>query len=124
MDFATEMHVLLLKNTKGVFPNEGFRLEVYLLVFIRQCARLAVFQVLLSSLNSSWYEILTHERSFLRWFREVHICPLVKWPLASSYHVCRCGELYMRKIYILTMIKGYNTWNRGTMLNILICANV
>ena len=29
-DFATAMHVLLLKNTKGVFPTEGFRLEVYL----------------------------------------------------------------------------------------------
>jgi len=27
------MHVLLLKNTKGVFPIEGFRLEVYLREF-------------------------------------------------------------------------------------------
>jgi hypothetical protein len=26
MDFAMAMHVLLLKNTKGVFPIEGFRL--------------------------------------------------------------------------------------------------
>jgi hypothetical protein len=33
MDFATAIHVLLLKNTKGVSPTEGFRLEVYLLVF-------------------------------------------------------------------------------------------
>ena len=48
--------------------------------------------------------------------------PLVEWPLASAYHVCRCGELYMRKIYILTMIKGYNIWNQATMLNVLICA--
>ena len=31
--------------------------------------------------------------------------------LASVYHVCRCGKLYMRKICILTMIKGYNIWN-------------
>ena len=30
MDFAMAMHVLLLKNTKGLFPIEGFRLEVYL----------------------------------------------------------------------------------------------
>jgi hypothetical protein len=30
MDFAIAMHVLLLKNTKSVFPIEGFRLEVYL----------------------------------------------------------------------------------------------
>ena len=21
------------------------------------------------------------------------VCPLVEWPLASAYHVCRCGEL-------------------------------
>jgi len=84
--------------------------------------RLAVFQVLLWSLKGRWYERLTHESTFLRWFREVHICPLVEWPLASAYHVCRCSELDMRKIYILTMIKGYNIWNQATMLNVLICA--
>ena len=39
-----------------------------------------------------------------------------------SYHVYRCDELYMRKIYILTMINGYNIWNQATMLNVLICA--
>ena len=48
--------------------------------------------------------------------------PLVEWPLASAYHVCRCGELYMKKIYILTVIKGYNIWNQATMLNVWICA--
>ena len=52
-----------------------------------------------------WYERVTHERTFFRWFREVHVCPLVKWHLALEYHLCRCGELCMRKIYILTMIK-------------------
>ena len=41
---------------------------------------------------------------------------------ASAYHVCRCGELYMRKICILTMIKGYNIWNQPTMLSVWICA--
>ena len=71
-DFATAMHVLPLKNTKGVFPTEGFRLEVYVLLFTRQCAKLEVFQVLLCSLKGRWYERLTHERTFLRWFREVH----------------------------------------------------
>ena len=35
MDFATAMHMLLLKNTKGVFTTEGFRLEVFLLVLMR-----------------------------------------------------------------------------------------
>jgi len=62
------------------------------------------------------------QRTFLRWFRKVHVCPFVEWPLASMYHVCRCGELYMKKIYILTMIKGYNIWNQATMLNVWICA--
>ena len=35
MDFAMAMNVLLFKNNKGVFPIEGFRLEVYLRAFIR-----------------------------------------------------------------------------------------
>ena len=121
MDFAMAMHVLLLKNKKGVFPIKGFRLEVYLLVFTRHCVRLVVYQVLLCSLKGRWYERLTHERTFLRWFREVHVCPLVELPLALAYHICKCGELYM-KIYILIMIKGYNIWNRATMLNVWICA--
>ena len=38
MDFAMAMLLLLLKNTKGVFPIEGFRLEVYLREFTRHCA--------------------------------------------------------------------------------------
>jgi len=39
---------------------------------------------------------------------------LPEWelPLASACHVCRCCELYMRKIYILIMITGY-IWKRG-----------
>ena len=49
------------------------------------------------------------------------VCPHVEWPLASAYHVCRCGELYTRKICILTMIKGY-IWNQETMLSAWICA--
>jgi len=122
MDFAMAMHVLLLKNTKGIFPTEGFHLEVFLLVLARHCVKLAVFQVLLCGLKGRWYKRLTHERTFLRWFREVHVCPLVEWPLALAYHICRCGELYMKKIYILTMIKGYNIWNQVTMFNVWICA--
>ena len=56
MDFATAMYVLLLKYTKGVFPTEGFRLEVFLLVLTRHCVILAVFPVLLCSLKGRWYE--------------------------------------------------------------------
>ena len=62
------------------------------------------------------------QRTFFRWFREVRVCPHVEWPLTSAYHVCRCGELYTRKICILTMIKGYNIWNQATMLSVWICA--
>jgi len=62
------------------------------------------------------------QENILQWFRKVRICPLIEWPLASAYHVCRYGELYMRKICILTMIKGYNIWNQATMLSIWICA--
>jgi hypothetical protein len=108
MDFAMALHVLLLTNTKGVFPTEGFCLGVYFLVFTRQCVRLVVFEVLLCSLKGRWYERLT---------------PLAELPLASAYHVCRCGELYVRKIYILIMIKGYNIWNQATMLNVWIKAH-
>jgi len=93
MDFAMAMHVLLFKNTKGVFPIERFRLEVYLREFTRHCVILVLLRVLLCSLKGRWYERLTHERTFFRWFREVRVCLLVEWPLASAYHVCRCGEL-------------------------------
>ena len=41
---------------------------------------------------------------------------------ASAYHICRCGELYLTKICILTMIKGYNIWNQATMLSVWISA--
>ena len=40
----------------------------------------------------------------------------------AAYREWRCGELYMRKVYILTMIKWYNIWNQATMLNVWICA--
>jgi len=123
MDFAMAIHVLMFKNTKGVFAIEGFRLEVYLREFTRRCVILFLFQVFLCSLKGRWYDWLTHERTFFRWFREVHVCPLVEWPLSSAYHLCRCGELYMGKICILTMIKGYNIWNQATMLSVWICAS-
>jgi len=112
MDFAMAVHVLLFKNTKGVFPIEGFRLEVYLREFTRNSMILVLFRVFLCSLKGRWYKRLTHERTFFRWFREVHVSPPVEWPLASAYRVCRCGERYMRKISILTMIKGYKSGTR------------
>ena len=78
------------------FPDRRITSRVYFLVFTRQCVRLFVFQVLLCSLKVK----LTTERTFLRWFREVHDCPLVELPLSSACHVCRCGELYTRKIFL------------------------
>ena len=118
MDFAMAMHVLLFKNTKGVFLIEGFRLEVYSSAFTRHCVILVLFRVFLCSLKGRWYERLTHEGTFFRWFREVHVSPPVEWPLASAYRECKFGELYMRKICILTMIKGYNIWNQATMRSV------
>ena len=61
--------------------------------FVHQTMRETFFRVLLCSLKWRWHERLTHERTFFRWFREVHACPLVEWSLALAYHVCRCGEL-------------------------------
>ena len=104
------------------FPDRRIPSRSYLREFTRYCVILVVFRVFLCSLKGSWYERLIHERTFFRWFREVRVCPLVGWPLASAYHVRRCGELYMRKICILTMIKGYNIWNQATMLSVWICA--
>ena len=55
LDFAMAMRVLLLTNTKGVFPTDGFCLGMYFLVFTIQCLRLVVFQMLLCSLKGRWY---------------------------------------------------------------------
>ena len=55
MDFATAMHMLLLKNIKGVFPTEGFRLDAFLRVLTRNCVILAVFPVLLYGPKGRWY---------------------------------------------------------------------
>jgi hypothetical protein len=46
MNFAIAVHVLLLKNTKSVYPTEEFRLEVFLLELTRRSVILAVFQQL------------------------------------------------------------------------------
>jgi len=51
---------------------------------------------------------------------EVHDCPFVDLPLASACNLCRCDEPYMKKIYVLIMITGYNIWNQGTLLNVWI----
>jgi len=82
------------------------------------CVRLVVFQVLVYSLKWWWFHWLRDENIL----EMVQRSPLVELPLTSVCHVCRCGKLYMRKIYILTMITGYNIWNEGTLLNVWICA--
>ena len=79
------MHVLLLTNTKSVFPTEGFRLGVYFLVFPRQCVRLVVFQGFLWSLKGRFYHWLTHERTFLRW--------CVTYAVVATYTWRRCISL-------------------------------
>ena len=121
MDFATAMHVLLLKNIKGVFPTEGFHLEVFLLVLTRHCVILAVFPVLLCGLKGRWYEGLTHERTFLRWFREDHVCPLIEWPVIGVSRMQVWRTLHEEDLYPYHD-QRYSIWNQVTMLNIWICA--
>ena len=81
---------------------------MYLLVFTRQCVRLAVFQVLLCSLKGRWYERLTHERTFLRWFREVHVCPLVENGL-SHRHILYAGVVNFTWGRFISL-----PWSKGT----------
>ena len=66
IDFAMAMHMLLLKNTKGVFPIEGFRLDVYLREFTRHCVILVLFQVFLCSLKGRWYETINTRENILQ----------------------------------------------------------
>jgi len=82
MDFAIAMRVLLLTNTKGVFPTEGFRLGVYFLVFTRQCVRLVVFQVLLCSLKGEGVLLLINTRQNI-----LEMVQFVELPLVSACHV-------------------------------------
>jgi len=52
--------------------------------------------------------------------REVQNFPLIELPLASGCCKCRCGNLCMRKINTLTMIRGFNLLNQETLLNVWI----
>ena len=96
------------------FPNQRIPSRGVCSHTHQKCVRLVVFQVLLCSLKGMWCHWLTHERTFLRWFREVHDCPIVELPLASACNEWGFDELYMRKIYILIMITGHNTSNQRT----------
>ena len=49
-----------VQESIGVFPIEGFRLEVYLPEFTRLRVILVLFRVFLCSLKGRWYERLTH----------------------------------------------------------------
>jgi len=91
-------------------------------VFTRRFAKLIVFQVSVCSLKMKWYLTLTHERTFLRWFREVQNFLLLELPLALVCCICRCGKFYMGKNYTFVMIRGFNLLNQETLLNIGICA--
>jgi len=105
MGFAMAMHVLLFKNKNGVFPIEGLRLEVYLREFTRYCVILVLFRVFLCSLKGRWYERLTHERKFFRWFRAVHVSPHVEWPLAWAYRMQVWRTLHDEDLYPYHIIK-------------------
>ena len=120
MDFAMAMHVLLLKNTKGIFPIKGFRLEVYLREFTRHCVILVLFSVSVQSEREVVRTINTRQ-NILQMVQRSPRLSTRRMASRIDYHVCRCGELYMRKICILTMIKGY-IFNQATMLSVWISA--
>ena len=85
MDFAMAMYVLLLKDTKGVFPIEGFT---------RIHQTLHDTGSLLSVAVQSEREVvrtINTRENILQMVQKVRVCPPVEWPLASAYHVCRCG---------------------------------
>jgi len=115
------MQVLLFKNIKGVFPIEGFRLEVYLREFTGHCVILVLFQVFLCSLNGRWYKRLTRENILQMVQRSPHLSTR---RMASRIGVSRIQvwRTLHEEICILTMIKGYNIWNQATMFNVWICA--
>ena len=66
MDFAMAMHLLLLKNTKRVFPIEVFRLEVYLREFTRHCVILVLFRVLLLQSEREVVRLINTRESILQ----------------------------------------------------------
>jgi len=66
MDFALAIYVLLYNNTKGVFPIEAFRLEVYLLLSVILFSDETSFTR--DSVNNlrnvhTWYQDNPHETS-------------------------------------------------------------
>jgi hypothetical protein len=66
MNFAMVMHVLLLKNSKGIFPIEGFRLEVYLCEFTRHCVITGSLDYYLwGHIKMLVYETKVHSREVL-----------------------------------------------------------
>jgi hypothetical protein len=42
MDFAMAMHMLLLKDTKDVFPIKGLQAGKYFLMFIKHCGTVSL----------------------------------------------------------------------------------
>ena len=64
-----------------------------------------------------------YTRMFMRWFWEVHSCPLIELPVILVCRICRCGELYMRKIYTLISVGWLNILDQETWFNIRICAS-
>ena len=122
MGFATAMHVLLLKNTKRRFPDRRIPSRG---VFTRINQTLHDTGCLPSVAVRSEREVvqtINTRENILKMVQRSPRLSIRRMASRIGVNVCRCGELYMRKIYILTMIKGYNIWNQPTMLNVWICA--
>jgi hypothetical protein len=121
MDFATAVHVLLLKNTKGVFPTEGFRLKVFLLVLTRLRDTGCLPSVAVQSERGVKRTINTRE----------NIIEMVQRSprLSTRRMASRIGEsrmqvwrtLHEEDLY-LYHDQRYIIWNQATMLNVWNCA--
>jgi len=97
-------------------------MRVYFHVFATQCMKLVFFQVSVCGLKGKRYLILTYERTFLRWFKEVKKFPLVDLPFVSLCCIFRCGRLYVKNIYTLITFRGFSILNQETLLSVWICA--
>jgi len=67
---------------------------------------------LLSVSLQSKREVVTHERTFFRWFREVRVCPLVEWPLASAITYAGVANFTWGRFVSLPWSKGTTSGTR------------
>jgi hypothetical protein len=88
------MHMLMSKDTEGILTTKEFHLRSNFLVFTRQRMKLI--------LSKCFWAVCKELVINIKMIRKPKI------PHLYNYLLHRCGELYMIKIYILSMIRGVN----------------